>query len=128
MNVQQPSLFDATISRLAYGLDGLSKRQDIIATNVANIDTPGYLTHDVAFEQELNSVMSGQSLTDNGAAPVALPQALTRNDLRVRNDGNNVDIDQQMTEMARTSIAYETTTQLINGKFGLLTAALAPVN
>jgi flagellar basal-body rod protein FlgB len=122
-----PGLFDATIQRLAYGLDGLSARQDIISNNIANIDTPGYLTHEIPFEQQLLNVMNGPT-GDTGSTPSSLPDAITRNDLRTRNDGNNVDIDNEMTEMASTSVSYQAATQLISQKFGLLSDALAPIS
>lgn len=124
-----PSLFDTTMARLSYGLDGLSQRQDIIANNVANIDTPGYLTHDIPFEQALLGAMDGTSgtATSNGL-PMNLPDAITRNDMRVRNDGNDVDSDQQMTEMARTSVVYQAATQLISSKFAMLSSAIAPIS
>lgn len=123
-----PSLFDSTISRLGYALDGLSARQDIITNNIANADTPGYLTHDINFEQQLQSVINDPMGTQNAAIPANLPDSFTRNDLRVRNDGNNVDLNQQMTEMSRTTVVYQAATELINGKFGLLTSALAPIS
>jgi flagellar basal-body rod protein FlgB len=130
-----PSLFDTTIARLGYGLDGLSERQSIIADNVANVDTPGYLTHDIPFESSLLSAMSNDTFASQaglggeaGAVPGALPSSITRTDLRTRNDGNNVDTNQQMTEMARTSVTYEAATQLITGKFVLLSSAIAPIS
>lgn len=122
--MQPPALFDQSIDLLRYGLDGLSQRQEIIATNIANIDTPGYLTHEVLFEQQLQASLNNP----NQADIPAMPDPITRNDLKVRNDGNNVDIDQQMTEMAKTTLQYQTATQLIAGKFSLLSAALAPIN
>ncbi len=133
--MSMPQLFDTTIARLGYGLDGLSQRQSIIADNVANVDTPGYLTHDVPFESSLLTAMSDQAFAQqaglsagNAALPSALPGSITRNDLRTRNDGNNVDTNQQMTEMARTTVVYQAATQLVSGKFALLTSAIAPVS
>lgn len=121
-----PNLFDTTISRLGYSLDGLSARQDAISNNVANVDTPGYLTKEVPFEQEMMNAMSDpQGAT---GVPGQLPGTITRNDLRMRNDGNNVDVDQQMTEMAATTVAYQADTQLISTKFAMLSAAIAPVS
>jgi flagellar basal-body rod protein FlgB len=120
--MSMPSLFDPTIARLSYGLDGLSQRQSLIAANVANVDTPGYLTHDVPFEQALTNAMQGQA-----AVPESLPGAITRNDLRVRNDGNNVDVNQQMTELAGATVVYQAATQLVSAKFALLASAIAPI-
>jgi flagellar basal-body rod protein FlgB len=122
-----PSLFDPTMARLSYGLDGLSERQTLIADNVANVDTPGYLTHDIPFEQSLQDAMQqGTALPGASGLPDALPGAITRNDLRVRNDGNNVDLGQQMTEMAQTSVTYQAAAQLISSKFAMLASAIAP--
>ncbi len=121
-----PGLFDATMQRLSYGLDGLSQRQQIIADNIANVDTPGYLTHDIPFEQQLLDVMNNP--LSNSAVPDSLPGAVTRNDLQVRNDGNNVDINMQMNEMTSTAVTYEAATQLISQKFAMLSDALAPIN
>lgn len=127
--MQVPSLFDATTGRLSYALDGLSRRQDLVATNIANNDTPGYLTHEINFEQSLMQAMSDSSGTSSGGGvPDQLPADYTRNDLRVKNDGNNVDSNLQMTEMARTVVTYQTAAQLLSGKFDLLKAAVAPVS
>jgi flagellar basal-body rod protein FlgB len=125
--MSMPSLFDTTIGRLSYGLDGLSQRQSLIADNVANVDTPGYLTHDTTFEQSLTQAMQSQTIGGNGL-PQGQPDAITRTDLRTRNDGNNVDINQQMTEMAQTTVTYEAATQLISSKFSLLASAIAPIS
>ena len=128
--MSSPTIFDSTMARIGYALDGLSQRQSLIADNVANADTPGYLTKDVAFEQSLNTAMQSQDFMPNtgSGVPVGLPSDTTRNDLQVRNDGNNVDVNQQMTEMASTTVTYQAATQLISSKFGLLTAALAPIS
>ncbi len=121
------NMFDPTFGRLAYGLDGLSARQAIISDNIANVDTPGYLTHDIPFEQQLQAAMSDPTGA-SGGVPSALPSDITRNDLQVRNDGNNVSIDQQMTEMAQTTVSYQAASELISTKFGLLSDAIAPVS
>lgn len=124
-----PSLFDTTIGQLSYGLDGLSQRQSLIADNIANVDTPGYLTHDVPFEQSLVDAMQQQGIMPGASGvPGGLPSDITRNDLRVRNDGNNVDVDQQMTELSRTTLEYQAATQLISSKFSMLASAIAPVS
>ena len=125
-----PNIFDTTMARMSYALDGLSQRQSLITDNIANADTPGYLTKDVAFEQSLSTAMQSQDFLPNtgNGVPNGLPTDITRNDLRVRNDGNNVDANQQMTEMASTTVTYEAATQLISNKFGLLAAAMAPIS
>jgi flagellar basal-body rod protein FlgB len=126
-----PSLFDATIGRLNYALDGLAQRQELISTNIANIDTPGYLTHETNFEQQLLNSLSAHNADGSPIpdyVPGSLPEAYTRNDLRIRNDGNNVDINQQMIEMSYTNLTYQAGTQFMSHKFSMLKTALAPIS
>lgn len=116
-----PAIFDVTMGRMQYGLNGLSRRQDLIATNVANVDTTGYLAHDIPFEQRIMQAMQ----VSDGGIPGNLPDVITRNDMQVRNDGNNVDVNQQMTELSRTTVVFQSASQFISGKFGLLQDAIA---
>ena len=51
-------MFDLTIQAVQTSLDGLAARQRIIATNVANAETPGYLSQNVNFEDSLRSAMA----------------------------------------------------------------------
>jgi flagellar basal-body rod protein FlgB len=116
-------------SRLA--LDGLSLRQKVTANNIANVDTPNFKAQHVSFEDQLQ-----QALTDNEqpGLPLTAPNPghlggstskstlisvrHQANDLR--NDGNNVDIDVEMTNLAETQLRYQALTQLTGMKFTLL--------
>ena len=70
-------MFDPITSRMEQYLDLLSARQSLVASNVANLDTPGYRTRDIDFQFELESQMAG------GSPTVYEPAGLT-----VKNDGN----------------------------------------
>lgn len=120
---------------LQAALNGLAARQRAISDNVANVDTPGFKSTRVEFEQALKSAMGRDDsrprvlmLTgvQNGVAPPAQadselrPQAFVSNETTRRMDGNNVDIDQEMVKLAETNLTYNALAQLTNSRLQLL--------
>jgi len=75
-------MLDPLAGRLEQYMDLLSTRQKLVASNIANADTPGYKTKDIDFQNEFL----------NAAAEIA-PHVIEARDLAARNDGNNVSID-----------------------------------
>lgn len=111
-------------------LDGLALRQEVIGRNLANIDTPGFKAQSVTFEAALQqaqretqairlAVTDGAHLTGAGD-PTALISLEARTGGSTRADGNNVDIDQELTQMAETGIRFQALSQLISKKMLLL--------
>ncbi|HEY7065163.1 MAG TPA: flagellar basal body rod protein FlgB [Chloroflexota bacterium] len=111
-------------------MSGLSTRQRVIADNVANVDTPGFKASHVDFEAALKQA---QSSGDGGvrlagyrgsqgmqAEPAKVEPTITVDQSSRREDGNNVDVDQQMLELAQTNITYNALTTLTNARFGIL--------
>jgi flagellar basal-body rod protein FlgB len=127
-----PIIGDSRIELLNQALTGLAQRQQAIAGNIANVDTPGYQRRDVPFEQELRASLGtgGARLatTSPRHIPVArstpsLLETATQNQGRSRtgrNDGNNVDIDYEMTQLAETSLRYQLLTELTSARFTTL--------
>ena len=109
-----PPLF----SQLEGFLSLTSRRQTVIASNMANIDTPGYHTQDINFEQELGKAMAGPS---DGNPHVALHQV---NGLMERPDGNNVDMDRESLLLSETQLQYQVGTQLLKQRFHQMLAAI----
>ena len=112
-------------------------RNDTIAQNIANIDTPSYKRKDVAFEKYLNDSLGKINLEGNSTdkrhiainsknADNILP-TITEGDsgISMRIDGNNVDIDSEMAYMAKNTIKYNTLVQLINGNFSKIKNVIA---
>jgi flagellar basal-body rod protein FlgB len=117
-------LNDPRIAITWQALQGLARRQEAIATNIANVDTPGYRRKDVPFEAALRARLgTGRRLatTDprhfalapagEGLLQTALASAQERAQTS-RNDGNDVDIDYEMTRLAETSLRYQLLTQV----------------
>ncbi|WP_457560661.1 flagellar basal body rod protein FlgB [Caminibacter sp.] len=102
-------------------------RQDMIASNIANADTPYYRPRDIRFEDALRAEVDKKFGIREGVPKLKLaitnPKDLEPKDIEdeykpviffrdghlARNDGNSVDIDVETTEMAKNTIAYNAT-------------------
>ena len=96
-----------------------ANREQAIAANMANIDTPGYRTRDINLESEFTKVMSGAlRSSEDGAEPVQLTPVfhLVRG-LMERPDGNNVSLDHEGLMLAKTQLQYQLAIQLIQNHF-----------
>lgn len=91
-------------------------RQNIISSNIANRDTPGYKTKDLSFADELSNVKNNQLPMKITNPNHIIPQnniASKENkvydvdDLQVQNDGNNVSLDREMSEMAKNNMVFQ---------------------
>jgi flagellar basal-body rod protein FlgB len=82
----------------------VSTRQKLVASNVANADTPGYKTQDIDFESELQNAAAG-----SGTAPMVN----TVPGLRVKNDGNNVDLDREARLLAENALRFSVASNLL---------------
>lgn len=93
-------------------------RQQLIATNMANVDTPGYHTKDVNFQAAMQAVMDeGQTSHLESASTEVI-------DLPERPDGNNVNIDREGMMMSQAQLQYQMGVQLIKSEFHKLLIAI----
>ena len=101
---------------LQFAIDGLTRRQDAVANNLANSQTPGFTATDVSFEQSLGQALasSGRSSAQITASPSAAPPAT---------DGNNVDLASQLVAAQQTTLEYQTMSELLNAQFMLVQGA-----
>ncbi|MCQ2506734.1 MAG: flagellar basal body rod protein FlgB [Lachnospiraceae bacterium] len=105
-------------------------RNEVIANNIANVDTPDYKRKDVNFEQFLMEQMtSGKGSIDKRVANLNLaklnPEIVTDlSELSYRYDGNNVDIDTESSYMADNQIKYYTLLNSMTQEFNRLKAVL----
>lgn len=95
-------------------LDLSTAQMKLTAGNMANIDTPGYKTQGFNFEQAFSSALAG------GAGP----EAATVNGLVARPDGNNVSLDRESLQMARTQLQFRTGVELLKHQFSNLMDAI----
>lgn len=97
-------------------------RQQMIASNMANVDTPGYRTRDINFQAAMQDVM-GQ-----GNGPQLEPASVEVEGLPERPDGNNVNIDRESLLMSETQLQYEAGVQLIKSEFHTMLTAIKDEN
>ena len=118
---------------LENSLSGLSQRQKLIANNLANVDTPGYRSFDVPFEQVLErSIAQGKelplTLTKVGhiSAFNASPASFTAEQRPAvyRTDGNGVDVDAEMEKLSETAIQFNAVAQLLSARIAVLSSAV----
>ncbi|WP_277668380.1 flagellar basal body rod protein FlgB [Caproiciproducens galactitolivorans] len=120
-------LNNVTSSLLSKDLDGLWVRQKEISNNLSNLETPGYKSRTVSFEDQLQSLMSNSDKTDmeqiNEINKVQ-PRTTISDDLSMRLDGNNVDVEKENIELARTQINYWYSLRTLSDYFARLKTAI----
>ena len=134
-------IFNSTIDLLGKSVDLRAKNQNIIASNIANAETPNFVPKTLAFEQELQGALkSGQSGQRTFSTPNArhIPIRGTGAGSAVQSvsgqiietpaktpgkDGNAVELENEMGSMAENQIMFNASVQMLAKKFeGLRTA------
>ena len=106
-------------------LDGAVLRQEAIATNVANAETPGFRRMDLApdFATQLKARMAAGNFGRN--ADSIRPQLAEDQTARsVRPDGNTVEIERELLAMNRNVVEYEYLTEIVSGNIKQLKMAI----
>lgn len=117
-------------------LDAAWTRNEVIAQNIANVDTPGYKKSTVTFEEYLEDALEQDGFkgftTDSRHIRIGGDSAentkirITRHydNLSTRLDGNNVDIESEMASLAKNDIRYYTLVQSVSGSYQRLKTAI----
>ena len=116
---------DITSTVLSKTLDAAAARQKAIANNIANVETPGYKRSYVSFESELKKILQQPNGHDirlglKSLTPVSVLDLLSP----AKPDGNNVNIDGEVADLAKTALKYKAATVLLEAKIGMLRAAI----
>ncbi|MBN1536739.1 MAG: flagellar basal body rod protein FlgB [Anaerolineales bacterium] len=121
---------DTTTQVVKSALNGLSRKQEVISQNLANVDTPAYQAQSVDFQTTLNNTLNGTGTLrmaknniahmDSASSQKDFVQISNRKGGTDRADGNNVDIDVEMVDMTETVINYQAIVQALTKKFTLL--------
>ena len=92
-------------------LDLATQRMQLIAGNMANVDTPGYRTQDIDFQSEFQ----------NAAGP---PRTIQVDGLQVKNDGNDVSLDRESRLLAENALRFQLASQLLKTQIQLVRSAI----
>ncbi|WP_226665708.1 flagellar basal body rod protein FlgB [Metabacillus litoralis] len=119
-------LFSNTITNLENAISYSTAKQKVISNNIANIDTPNYKAQEVRFNKVLTNELSKFDAFKTNAKHIDFGssskgyQIVTRNNTNYQHNGNNVDIDQEMTEMAKNQIQYNALIDRLSSKYNSL--------
>ena len=108
----------------ALGLRG--ERQQLLASNIANADTPDYKARDIDFARALKAALDAPSAPagQTGIPAGAQPQVLYRTVQQPSADGNTVDLDVERAQFAQNALRYEANLTFLNGQIKTLLAAI----
>ena len=117
------------VNVLGKAADASWTRNDILANNIANADTPGFKRIDVQFETYLKNAVAGTDSLNETVANIDLNElnCTTYTDqanLSYRYDGNNVDINTENVELAKNQLKYYTLMNSMSQEFSRLKSAL----
>lgn len=141
MEKQPVNLFGGTITTLSRSLDLRARKHELTLNNVANADTPNFKPFAMNVEEALqrkaqaasstqlqttnDQHLAGQPMADD---PSAIAEPAADNPLLFRGDQNGVDIDAEMTALAKNSLLYKASTQIVASKFKGLKKAITGGN
>lgn len=106
-------MLDPVAANLEQYMTLLSARQKLVASNIANADTPGYKTKDIDFQSELKNAASGL------APNVEEVQGLT-----LKNDGNNVSLDREARLLAENALRFNIASNLLRSQIRIVRMAI----
>jgi flagellar basal-body rod protein FlgB len=98
-------MLDPVATSLERYMDLLAARQKLVASNIANAETPGYRTRDIDFEAEFRSLVAG-----------AQPRAVEVAGLAVNHDGNNVSLDREARLLAENALRFNVAEALLKSE------------
>jgi flagellar basal-body rod protein FlgB len=115
-------VFDSSSAVVAEMIRATAQRHQVLAANLANIETPGYQAQEVSFASALDQAQGAgspdprplQVRTTVVPDPDALP----------RRDGNSVDLDRQMVKLAQNTLWHTGLIQILNSRFAMIRAAI----
>ncbi len=133
------SLFDQTLTMrslkiLEMGMGAAQKRRDVLADNIANVDVPHFKRSDITFEMPLKRALESEAAASeplplNTSHPQHInsrrfkhfenvePRRVVDYLSEMRNDGNNVDIEDEMTKVARNQLHYSLLVDRLSGTY-----------
>lgn len=106
-------MLDPIAVRLEQYMDLLSARQKLVASNIANADTPGYRTRDIDFAREFRSLVPGQR-----------PDSVEATGLETKHDGNNVSLDREARLLSENALRFNLASNLMKAEIRMVRSAI----
>jgi flagellar basal-body rod protein FlgB len=106
-------VMDKITDQLEHYMDLLSTRQKLVASNIANVDTPGYKAKDIDFQFEFMSLMKDGT-----------PNVIEQQGLKPGNDANNVNMDHEARMLAENALRFNVASNLMKTQLKVLNSAI----
>ncbi|WP_026692496.1 flagellar basal body rod protein FlgB [Peribacillus kribbensis] len=125
------NLFSNTFNTLESALNYSSLKQKTISQNIANVDTPNYKAKDVSFKSMLQDSLDSMKAYrtspkhiefENG--PGGTGGVFTKSNQEYNANGNSVDVDKEMSDLAENQLYYNAVAEILSGKFGSLQSVI----
>lgn len=129
-------LFSDTVPKvMKKSLNMMSTRQNLISSNISNVDTPGFKASDIDFQGQLREALGSKGALNLRATNAKhfgpstssigdLTPDPFEEDAAAKSNGNNVNIDNEMAKMAENQIMYNATIQLMMKRGSTVRAAI----
>ncbi|BBO18128.1 flagellar basal-body rod protein FlgB [Candidatus Brocadia pituitae] len=115
---------DKSINLLEKMLDVSAIKHKVIANNIANINTPGYKKMEISFSDQLDKAIKDTSMNKFDTIQPKIIIAENDKNETVRNDGNNVDMDKEISALMKNTSSYNIYSQLLAKKMELIKSAI----
>jgi flagellar basal-body rod protein FlgB len=116
-------LFDPTLMGLQRAMSGAQMRQELLADNLANANTPGFRRSDVDFHAALAQAFSASGSPASSTVASTQFQAV-QDSSQMRADGNDVDVDSEMSKLAQNSLDYQSLVSAMAARVKILETAI----
>ena len=115
---------DKSATLLEKMLDVSSIKHKVIANNIANVNTPGYKKMEVSFADQLEKAVNESSMNKFDTLQPKIVISKEDTSETVRNDGNNVDMDKEVSSLVKNTLSYSIYTQLLAKKYEGIKSAI----
>jgi len=125
-------IFDKNMTALERSLNYRSMNQKLIVSNIANMDTPNFKAFKMMVDEKMQAdskdtpqlnmtrTQIGHMAITGSATDLGNVERVESNPLSLRGDGNTVELDNEMANLAENTLMYNTATRIISNKFKLL--------
>ena len=115
---------DKSATLLEKMLDVSSVKHKVIANNIANVNTPGYKKMEVSFADQLEKALNESSMNKFDTLQPKIVISKEDTSETARNDGNNVDMDKEVSSLVKNTLTYSIYTQLLAKKYEGIKSAI----
>jgi flagellar basal-body rod protein FlgB len=106
-------MFQAVGANFERYMSLVSARQKLVASNIANVDTPGYKTKDIDFHSEFENAVGGQA-----------PSVVEPQNLPLKADGNNVNLDREARLLGENALRFSIASQFARSELNSVKTAI----